>query len=541
MKKTLACFVALVLVAAAGFAGGNKDKTTTTAGSGSGLPPGFKAAGLPVVEGSTPFVLEDVLLIRYSSHGGDVVNSSFLDKIEKATNIDVQWRVVYSADFREQKAMMLASGDLPQVIFGETGWTYDDIVNNSEYFLSLENLIAQYMPNLTGIFGKDQSFKASATYLDGHIYALPGRLPGRPQAANVYAINKVWLDKLGLGVPTTVDELHTALRTFVTSDPNGNGKADEIGWYTMAGQNATDFDFTLTSLFGVFSEWMRDPATGKVIYTPVTTQFRQGIEWVASLYADGSLFPEYYTIDQNTYYGKGAVTDPQVFGFVVDWTPDATIQGNSKDFVPITVAAPDGTIYNPWFGKNFRVNEMEITTTCKYPEVVARWADQFYTTDATVESTFGSLGVSTRKESDGSYTVLPLSATPEFDSQDYRKWKLAFADCGPKYWPDTAVLHMDETNGDGYKVALDTIYGGYVRPELTVDVGFAYPEELAEYAALRTDLNTYMLQTVSNWIVKGGVTDAEWNTYVKWMNDHNLAALVANYQKRADRYAASMK
>ena len=41
-------------------------------------------------------------------------------------------------------------------------------------------------------------------------------------------INKAWLDKLGLQVPTTWDELENVLKAFKTQDPNGNGQADEI-------------------------------------------------------------------------------------------------------------------------------------------------------------------------------------------------------------------------------------------------------------------------------------------------------------------------
>ena len=42
------------------------------------------------------------------------------------------------------------------------------------------------------------------------------------------SIRKDWLDKVGLPVPTTVDEWLTALRTFREKDVNGSGEADEI-------------------------------------------------------------------------------------------------------------------------------------------------------------------------------------------------------------------------------------------------------------------------------------------------------------------------
>ncbi len=41
--------------------------------------------------------------------------------------------------------------------------------------------------------------------------------------------------KLGLEVPTTVDELHDVLYAFRTQDPNGNGLQDEIPLFDRAG------------------------------------------------------------------------------------------------------------------------------------------------------------------------------------------------------------------------------------------------------------------------------------------------------------------
>lgn len=41
-------------------------------------------------------------------------------------------------------------------------------------------------------------------------------------------INKSWLEKLGLEVPKTWDDLTKVLTAFKNDDPNGNGEADEI-------------------------------------------------------------------------------------------------------------------------------------------------------------------------------------------------------------------------------------------------------------------------------------------------------------------------
>ncbi len=41
-------------------------------------------------------------------------------------------------------------------------------------------------------------------------------------------IYKPWLDKLGLKMPETTEELYQVLKAFKEQDPNGNGQADEL-------------------------------------------------------------------------------------------------------------------------------------------------------------------------------------------------------------------------------------------------------------------------------------------------------------------------
>lgn len=64
---------------------------------------------------------------------------------------------------------------------------------------------------------------------DGHIYTLPGKKPLRPKGCDTPFINKAWLDRLGLEIPTTVDEWYEVLKAFKEQDANGNGDPnDEI-------------------------------------------------------------------------------------------------------------------------------------------------------------------------------------------------------------------------------------------------------------------------------------------------------------------------
>lgn len=63
---------------------------------------------------------------------------------------------------------------------------------------------------------------------DGHQYGFP-EPPPLPRREGL-VIRKDWLDKLGLTVPTNLDELMTVAKAFTEKDPDGNGKADTYGF-----------------------------------------------------------------------------------------------------------------------------------------------------------------------------------------------------------------------------------------------------------------------------------------------------------------------
>ena len=82
------------------------------------------------------------------------------------------------------------------------------------------------MPNLTKILDEHPNIRAAITMSDGCIYGLPAAEQmgtagiGDDEDYSIFTIpqfsmiNKRWLDELGLAVPTTLDELHTALKAF---------------------------------------------------------------------------------------------------------------------------------------------------------------------------------------------------------------------------------------------------------------------------------------------------------------------------------------
>ncbi|MBO9610140.1 MAG: extracellular solute-binding protein [Paenibacillaceae bacterium] len=82
----------------------------------------------------------------------------------------------------------------------------------------LGELIDQYGPNLKQAFSKEVWDMVSS---DGKIYALP--TTNYAAITEGIVIREDWLKKLGLPVPTTIDEFYQTLRAFKEKDPGGAG------------------------------------------------------------------------------------------------------------------------------------------------------------------------------------------------------------------------------------------------------------------------------------------------------------------------------
>ena len=84
--------------------------------------------------------------------------------------------------------------------------------------------------------------------------------PGSLQKNEGLVIRKDWLDKLGLTMPTTLDELYDVCYAFTFKDPDGNGKNDTYGYgaFSVVGTwNMTEKNFGLNAKKPEFFEALK--------------------------------------------------------------------------------------------------------------------------------------------------------------------------------------------------------------------------------------------------------------------------------------------
>ena len=481
----------------------------------------------------------DVICVRWTEvWGEDFENTAFLKEIGEKTGVDIKWQMIPNGSWGDQKGTTLASGlkSLPDAFFGSISLTDGDIVPNLDMFVDLAPYITpEIMPNLSAIFEKDPAMKALCTDSDGKIYSLPKKLPMRPVTANEMYINQTWLDELGLPMPTTYTELADTLVAF-------SGLGDDCYGYISASSLSFDLNNLLLP-FGVQGSrtWnlMGMNADNEPYFIPMADNYKEAVKWAHDLYERGALDPEHFTQNADTVRAKIQNTEagPKT-GIIFGWTADSELLGNASHYVVVpAIAGPDGNRYvesDPTY-LNYGKNELVVTKNCKDVEKLMRWADEFYTDEASLQTYYGSIGDGKiAKNDDGTYEVL-LPAADSGINLDTSCWTYSFRDHGPKYMSEEfeSKVILPTTEGDGVKLADDAVNREFARDTFPV-VNYT-ADELDTQAFLAADISNYCRTQYAHWVTDGGVEE-EWDAYINQLKKMNVDELVQVYLDAYARY-----
>lgn len=452
----------------------------------------------------------EVATVRWSDWG-EYYHEGFPDQAAAQLGITINWNTILNADWSDRKAVLLAGGNLPDAFMGSICFSASEVMANKDSFLILDDYIEQYMPNLSAIMKSDPTMRSMAVSADGHIYGLPGKQPCMPVVMNQLFINQTWLDNLGLEVPTTYLEFENVLKAFKEQDANGNGDpTDEIP-YEGGYENAIML-FCLpygTTLNGnSYNMTIKD---GRPVYIPAYEGYKEGLKWMHECYAAGLIDQEIFTQDDSMRTAK-LTSETPIVGVAGGWTADSVFGANSDQYVALPpLEGPDGNRYicsNKLQG--ITRYEFLVTKACKDPGRLLSWIDMFYTEDASIQNMYGSFGIATQKNDDGTYTVLePIDG----NSADTNAWIYSLRSFGPKYVPDgfNDKVIFETENGDAAKLELDKEVRQYAQ-EGFPSVSYQ-PEQLQTLSTLYTDISTYVSTMQAEWVVNGGVEEG-WDEYM---------------------------
>ncbi len=324
MKKKLVSMVLTLAMAAtllAGCGSGNSSDGAASTGSDS-------AASTTTAASTTDNASGDKVKLTavFIAHPltTDLENMKWLAEIEDEAGVDVEWEVI-RADWDTTKPTRFAAGDVPDLLFNATADS--DYVTYNGLFVDLTDyLTADLAPNINAMFTEEPDTKVLATTPEGKIFGIPKFQGKWPSTNTVFFINKVWLDNLGLEVPTTFSEYKAVLEAFRDNDANGNGDPnDEIPMDFNGDYNGAYGLFNLVGGLGIqLTNWGTDcyiAEDGQVKNYAVDDRYKLFIKYINSLYSEGLINPNGLTNDYSTFQSlsRGNEKGEAVVGSVFGW------------------------------------------------------------------------------------------------------------------------------------------------------------------------------------------------------------------------------
>lgn len=229
-------------------------------------------------------------------------NGPYFKEIEKRSNTKLDIKAVPDPSYADKYNLALSTNELTDITLVESpsGATTVNAIRQGA-FVDLTTLLGDFKkyPNLAKI-PKDIWENSK---VDGKIYGVP-----RPRslADHTIYIRKDWLDKLNLKMPTTTDEFYTVMKAFVEQDPDGNGKADTIG-YAGIGPSMSIVGPQLSVAFGAYKPTFDGDKTQ---LTWMTKGYRDYLEYARKMYAIKAMPQEYSVLKEDKLSTAGKVGAP---------------------------------------------------------------------------------------------------------------------------------------------------------------------------------------------------------------------------------------
>ncbi|MGZ9583405.1 hypothetical protein [Paenibacillus marinisediminis] len=159
--------------------------------------------------------------------------------IEEKFNVKITFENMQAGtDFQTKLNSYVASNDIPDLF-------YSDGVASNQY---IKDGVAKELTGLVTPEKMPNFFKYWTNQDELDRYQVQSKFARAPvpiekQIYRSYYVRKDWLDKLGLPMPETYDDMINVMKAFTFDDPDGNSKNDTYGFTTFGGGANMSLDF----------------------------------------------------------------------------------------------------------------------------------------------------------------------------------------------------------------------------------------------------------------------------------------------------------
>lgn len=496
---------------------------------------------LPLADGDVTLTMFATTNSNVTDVIGDLNNHQIYQEAEKLTGIHVDIQAYTMENGATNFSLMMASGDMTDLIrYGATGYSSGLAgALEQEQIVDLTSYLPEYAPSYNYILSADSQINLDVRTDSGEVlgfYQIYSQNGGYDiSIARGPVMRQDLLDELGVGVPTTFDELTDVLRAFRTeydlSDPiwlGNSGFSDDSA--LIGGYDTTNTFYQVD---------------GTVKYGPLDKGFRDYINMVHSWYEEGILNSDFISYEANPnsptnealkysgqagmHYCSGSNMDNY------NTNPTSDDPNFHLAAVPF-IGGKDGINH---FGQDtFAVKPMgcmTVTTTCQNPELAISWCDFWYSDTGSQLSNYGLEG-----------------QTFEYDAEGMPHWTefvtnnpdgVSYIVCRQVYLTLTqqpGIYNMDmelERLSDNGKAAIETWNASADGAYLITSCYSMTTEENEELSAILSDVNTLNDECWTKFIT-GDKSMDEFDSYLQQLEDMNISRAVEIYQAALDRYYA---
>ena len=456
--------------------------------------------------------------------------------IEEKSGIDFEVIVVAENTWHEKINVMLAGGDKFDTLnLTASGGVWANYAANGNIQPYTEQMLTEYLPDVVAMI-PDEAWICCKD-AEGNIWALPRHETFT--AGGVPSIRTDWLEKLGLEMPTTLEQLEAYFEGVKTTDVNGNGDPDdEYGYipyfqslfdgplhvYYLGTKGACDNNDKFLDEDGTLKPWYMHPNAWALV--------SKAAEW----YQKGYINQDYLTMTNETANDMGAADR---IGMCSGWynmglqgterlvaaNPDSTCAWAA---IPNFTDAPGGV--EAWGGNPVYMAEVALSATSEDPQWALKLLNWIYEDQANyMLATYGIEGDHYILTEDGEYFTQPEGATDRY-MLEYQllEWYDYDKDPEPYFSPETSTWRQYTA----YEMR-NQIYAG-IKAIPPFDYYVPYDLNGTDAEFLTDDANTLIHEAMEKALV-GELTEDEWNQAVQtaWETDGQVRSAVWTEQYHA--------
>lgn len=463
-------------------------------------------------------------------------------QMNQITGVNVELIIPNSAS--EQFGLMMASGDIPDFVYGFSSYYSGGLDHAVEEEVAAN--LADYeelMPNLFTVLRSNETFWKEAHTDNGYVALVPSiqsNVYGTADRSWMgYAIREDWLNKLGMEVPTTYDELETLLKAM-----KGTYCEYPFLLHGFNGNFMIDYGSRFWGGYNIDSSWYQ--IDGQVLYGPLQDAYRDYIQMLIDWREEG-LFTDTWLSS----YGDG--------GYMAVSATDAIATDNSVGVLPVNYTMLDPMYEvnadNPNYGlvgmPFLKVNEEDeihigrqaanviyansgaIMVDGGNVELTCQWFDYLFSDAGMLLYNYGVEDQTFTFDETGKPSwITELFRSDDPTVTDHQLWhqQVGFNEPGYHQFDREFVMYSEPV------IELyDVWYNSY-------DIDYVYPgtatltaEEGEEYSHIMSDVETFLGENLAMFLT-GARPMSEWDDFRDTLASMNLDEAQAIKQASLDRY-----